>query len=164
MIFNLCEERVYSGQSFGGDTHPDCVRHYPFPDHNPPCLGMIHAICLDAANWLNGDANRVVAVHCKAGKGRTGLVVSSLLVHLGICPSADEALAYFSAARTNDGKGVTIPSQIRYVRYESVDPAVAYCIQYRVRDPAVSQLKCVQRCTEVYRVYIAHQSAARPRC
>ena len=114
-IFNLCEERVYTAHSFGGDAHPDCLRHYPFPDHNPPCLDMIHAICVDAAAWLNGDEQRVVAVHCKAGKGRTGLVVSSLLLHLGICSTAAEALGHFSQVRTNDGKGVTIPSQIRYV-------------------------------------------------
>ena len=65
-IYNLCEERVYTGQSFGGDACPDCVYHFPFDDHNPPCLDMIHPICVDAAGWLAADDENVVAVHCKA--------------------------------------------------------------------------------------------------
>ena len=56
-------------------------------------------------------------MHCKAGKGRTGLMVSCLLVYLRVVGSADEALRFFADKRTHDGKGVTIPSQMRYVRY-----------------------------------------------
>ena len=43
-------------------------------------------------------------------------MVACLLVHLRIAPTADAALLHFSGARTYDGKGVTIPSQMRYVR------------------------------------------------
>jgi len=59
----------------------------------------------------------VIAVHCKAGKGRTGLMVSSLLVFLeeeGIKNDV-EAINFYDKMRTKNGKGLTIGSQIRYV-------------------------------------------------
>ncbi len=45
------------------------------------------------------------------------MVVASLLLRLGVAPNATEALELFGRERTHDGKGVTIPSQMRYVHY-----------------------------------------------
>jgi len=56
-------------------------------------------------------------VHCKAGKGRTGTMVAAYLCYARTCRTADHALKVFGDTRTRNGKGVTIPSQIRYVRY-----------------------------------------------
>jgi len=44
-------------------------------------------------------------------------MISSYLLYAKICPDPDSALAWFAQQRTSNSKGVTIPSQMRYVRY-----------------------------------------------
>jgi len=111
-IYNLCSERSYEAKEFGGN-----VGVFAFDDHNPPPLTLIPKFCQDAAEFLKKDKKNVVAVHCKAGKGRTGCLIACLLLHLGQAQDAKEALHTFGANRTSNAKGVTIPSQIRYVGY-----------------------------------------------
>ena len=67
------------------------------------------------------DSANVVAIHCKAGKGRTGTIIACLLLKLraGGISSANDALRKFAVERTHNSKGVTIPSQMRYVHYYS---------------------------------------------
>ena len=69
-------------------------------------------------NWLNADAENVVAVHCKGGKGRTGTMICIYMVETGLFSTADESLDYFGSRRTdlNVGRkfqGVETPSQVR---------------------------------------------------
>ncbi len=54
----------------------------------------------------------MAAVHCKAGKGRTGLVVVCYLLYSGFRPDAASARAYYDSERTKDCKGLTIISQV----------------------------------------------------
>jgi hypothetical protein len=112
MIMNLCSERAYDRALFGG-----AVQRWPFDDHNPPPLDLIPRFCAAVDAWLAADPRNVVAVHCKAGKGRTGLLCAAYLVHAGYCATAEEALDYFGRVRTHNNQGVTIPSQMRYVHY-----------------------------------------------
>lgn len=68
-------------------------------------------------SFLKEDPKNAVGINCKAGKGRTGLIICCYLLHSGICATTDEALKFYGEKRTKDGKGVTIASQIRYIRY-----------------------------------------------
>jgi len=111
-VFNLCSERDEDLSSYF-----PLVEYFPFCDHNPCPLELLTPFCKSVDAYLSQDPLNVVAIHCKAGKGRTGLVISAYLLHAGICEVAEDALKLFALARTYNGKGVTIPSQIRYVHY-----------------------------------------------
>lgn len=47
-----------------------------------PSLLLVQHFCADAADWLAQHPHNVVVVHCKAGKGRTGLMICCLLMYL----------------------------------------------------------------------------------
>ncbi|KAG6382836.1 hypothetical protein SASPL_157446 [Salvia splendens] len=66
---------------------------------------------------LHEDILNVVVVHCKAGKARTGLMICSLLLFLKFFPTAEDCISYYNQQRCVDGKGLILPSQIRYVKY-----------------------------------------------
>ena len=72
-------------------------------------------------DWLKGlekPVGRVVVVHCKAGKGRSGSVACSYLVSEEGW-KVNDALARFTERRMRSGfgAGVSIPSQLRWIGY-----------------------------------------------
>ncbi|KAM0435831.1 hypothetical protein ACHAPT_002722 [Fusarium lateritium] len=136
------------GTGYPDDSVYGRVRHYPWPDHHPPPFRLMPMIMASMRNWMHGgdleggrvtedgrpvssgkgvgDAakreekrkSRVVVVHCKAGKGRSGTVSCSYLIaEEGWTPEA--ALARFTERRMRPkfGAGVSIPSQLRWISY-----------------------------------------------
>ena len=110
-VYNLCQENNYPDNVFYAQGY------YPFQDHEAPPLELIYPFCQDAKKFLDESEENVVAIHCKAGKGRTGTFISCLLLYLHVFDTAAQCLSYYGMMRAEDGKGVTIPSQIRYVYY-----------------------------------------------
>ncbi|KAG8417573.1 Telomerase protein component 1 [Metarhizium acridum] len=106
------------------------VCHYPWPDHHPPPFRLVPPIMASMRNWLHGGAlhggpsssenhgKRVVVIHCKAGKGRSGTISCSYLISEEGW-AAQKALDHFTKRRMKEGfgPGVSIPSQLRWVGY-----------------------------------------------
>lgn len=132
-IYNLCieKDRVYPKSNFNNnkmnsldsfDSNSLCdlnckVGFFPFKDHNPPPIKLILEFCVDISIYLIKNKDSIAMIHCKAGKGRTGLMIVCYLIFSELLPNADEALKHFAYMRTHNNKGITIPSQIRYVKY-----------------------------------------------
>jgi predicted nucleic acid-binding protein len=78
-IFNLCDTCL-SSDGVIGNYHPQMffnqVQRIPFEDHGPPLLLELIHFCREATKWLRRDAANIMAVHCKGGKGRTGIMIA----------------------------------------------------------------------------------------
>ena len=114
-VYNLCIEkgRIYKKDLWGGKK----VGLFPFNDHAPCPIKLILDFCVDICLYLAENPTGVAAIHCKAGKGRTGVMIVSYLIFSGLCQTTEEALEHYASQRTLNNKGVTIPSQIRYIKY-----------------------------------------------
>lgn len=111
MIFNV-SEKLYDGGYFENK-----VVFLGWPDHHPPTLAILTDCIQMIDSWLNEDPQNVAVIHCKAGRGRTGTVIASYLLHSKAFNLAEDALAFFAARRSATEEGVTVPSQRRYVKY-----------------------------------------------
>ncbi|KAF2435474.1 phosphatases II, partial [Tothia fuscella] len=94
------------------------IWHYPWPDHHPPPFGLIPNMMASMRDWLKGAEGRVVVVHCKAGKGRSGTASCSYLVSEEGW-EVQKAIDNFTDKRMKPGwgQGVSIPSQLRWLSY-----------------------------------------------
>ena len=137
-VYNLCEERNYK----------DCFYkqgYFPFKDHEAPPLNLIKPFCEDVKKFLDEDEKNVVAIHCLAGKGRTGTFICCLLLYLNFFETAEECLLYYGLLRVGTVKGVTVPSQMRYVHY------FEYILKNKLPDPIIFK-KVVLRKLKMYTV------------
>lgn len=114
-VYNLCieKDRIYNKNIFPHSK----VGLFPATDHNPSPIKLILEFCIDICLYLIKNPKGVAAVHCKAGKGRTGVMICSYLVFSGLCKNCEQAFRYYGRMRTKNNTGVTIASQRRYIRY-----------------------------------------------
>ena len=114
-VYNLCleKDRIYNKNVFPNTK----VGLFPATDHNPCPIKLILEFCIDICCYLSKNPEGIAAVHCKAGKGRTGVMICSYLVFSGLCKSSEVAFRYYARVRTKNNTGVTIASQKRYIKY-----------------------------------------------
>ena len=110
-VYNLCQEKSYDESSFAN------VGHYPFRDHNACPLELLKSCIQDMATFYDADEKNVIAIHCKAGIGRTKLIICAFLLSKGICNSIEDAIDIFHIKRFADESHTSIPSQMRYLQY-----------------------------------------------
>jgi phosphatidylinositol-3,4,5-trisphosphate 3-phosphatase and dual-specificity protein phosphatase PTEN len=65
----LCADRTYDYKYFLNRVCND----YQFEDHQAPEFFLMEKCCKSIKEFLDKDSNHVALVHCKAGKGRTGI-------------------------------------------------------------------------------------------
>eukprot|EP00916_Digyalum_oweni_P006818 GHVL01011656.1.p1 GENE.GHVL01011656.1~~GHVL01011656.1.p1 ORF type:complete len:650 (+),score=58.10 GHVL01011656.1:2073-4022(+) len=119
-LYNLCSERVYPAEKFN-----NAVCRIPFEDHSVPTLTVLWKFVFDVERFLSLDPENVIAVHCKGGKGRTGLAIAAWLLYAGMCQNYIEALDMFETRRADSHFGekrqtVSNASQLRYLEYFQV--------------------------------------------
>ena len=90
LVVNL-SERAYDYARFGYR-----VVDMGWPDHHTAPVSVLLDLCRAIDAWLAGGAERVVVVHCLAGKGRTGAACASFLVYSGAVAGAEPPIAISS--------------------------------------------------------------------
>eukprot|EP01105_Mastigella_eilhardi_P024183 TRINITY_DN6268_c0_g1_i1.p1 TRINITY_DN6268_c0_g1~~TRINITY_DN6268_c0_g1_i1.p1 ORF type:complete len:591 (+),score=125.23 TRINITY_DN6268_c0_g1_i1:125-1774(+) len=111
LILNLSEE------GYDYDKFDNQIIEMPFPDHHAPPLHLLFNIIKMLDSWINAAPRNVAVIHCKGGKGRTGVVVVSWLLYGKWFPDIVAAAQHFAKQRSSTEKGVTQPSQVRYLKY-----------------------------------------------
>lgn len=111
-VYNFCCE---PGRGYDPSVFHGRVERYPFKDHNTPPLETMAAFANSVKAWLDEDPAHVVNMHCKAGKGRAGLMSCVAMLRTGVAQSAQEALDIYDRERVTNLRGLTVTSQRKFV-------------------------------------------------
>jgi hypothetical protein len=117
LVFNLCGEQryQYDVRDFAHSLAIEGVVNIPVRKNTTPPLYQIGSFCQQAMNWLAQDESNVVVVHCLRGTGRTGVMLSALLLALRVTESAAEAIELFNHQRGGKDLALSMGSQTRWV-------------------------------------------------
>jgi phosphatidylinositol-3,4,5-trisphosphate 3-phosphatase and dual-specificity protein phosphatase PTEN len=113
-MFNFCVE---PGRCYPHEIFDNRVQRFPYKDHNVPHTKVLSRFLHTSKKWLDENEKHVVVLHCKAGKGRAGMMSCALMLHMGWKQNPKDVLDYYNAKRVWRNKALTVPSQIRYVKY-----------------------------------------------
>ncbi|XP_039565486.1 tensin-3 isoform X2 [Passer montanus] len=115
LVLNLSEKRYDLAK-----LNPK-IMDVGWPDLHAPLLNKVCTICKAMESWLGNDPQHVVVIHCRGGKGRIGVVISSYMHFTNVSASADQALDRFAMKKFFDDKVSALmqPSQRRYVQFLS---------------------------------------------
>ena len=111
-MFNFCCE---AGRGYPPSVFEGRVERYPFKDHNTPPLETMVEFANSAKLWLDQDPKNVCSMHCKAGKGRAGLMCCVLMIRDGNVQTAQEAFDKYDSERVTNRRGLTVTSQRKFV-------------------------------------------------
>ncbi len=80
------------------------VEQIPLHDHNPPKFSQMGQFCTSIHEWLNENPSNVAVVHCKAGKGRTGTMISCYYLYSHKFDNPFDAMEEFNDKRCKDSR------------------------------------------------------------
>lgn len=111
-MYNFCCE---AGRGYDPKVFEGRVERYPFKDHNTPPLETMVEFAESAMRYLNDSPENVVSMHCKAGKGRAGLMTCVIMLRSGVVQSAQDAFDKYDHDRVTNMRGLTVTSQRKFV-------------------------------------------------
>uniref|UniRef100_A0ACB8FU01 Tensin-3 n=1 Tax=Sphaerodactylus townsendi TaxID=933632 RepID=A0ACB8FU01_9SAUR len=83
LVLNLSEKRFDLAK-----LNPK-IMDVGWPDLHAPPLNKVCTICKAMESWLNSNSQHVVVIHCRGGKGRIGVVISSYMHFTNVSASSN---------------------------------------------------------------------------
>lgn len=111
LIVNL-SNRKYDYKKFNNK-----VIDYPWEDHHSPALNVLFEVCQQMFLYLKEHPENIVIINCNAGKGRTGTSICAFFLFSGLSDITKDAINFYGWRRFSHGRGVSQPSQVRYIHY-----------------------------------------------
>ncbi|XP_069859000.1 phosphatidylinositol 3,4,5-trisphosphate 3-phosphatase TPTE2-like isoform X2 [Dipodomys merriami] len=98
------------------------MRWIKIEDPFVPTLEEMILLSKEVNDWLAMDAQNVIVIHCKGGKGRTETMIYTCLIATGMFLTTKETIdpsgeQRFDMTYRNVFQKIAIPSQHRYVEY-----------------------------------------------